>query len=143
KRERLESREQYWRSPSEKTEASPAKRICEDSKCRNVDVFSEIMCKMDFPHELIEEDLLCHTMKTLQQEIMLGGEGKKERDTVINKDCVESVVEWYTVELEYLLHATDDELGIPSTPQSEFVLSVNDDYGLFECLLQVESEAEH
>ncbi|GLJ26141.1 hypothetical protein SUGI_0501220 [Cryptomeria japonica] len=146
KRERIEESDESGRLCKD-PEASPPKRLCKDS---NIDVVCEIMNKMDnedlgLDPEEIEEEMVWDMMKMLQEQIAptpsfsddtgSSGYGFDELESTGDKDCS------FNAELDYLLGASDDELGIPGTPS---VNTVNDsDYdscGFFECLEMEEAE---
>ncbi|GLJ26128.1 hypothetical protein SUGI_0500950 [Cryptomeria japonica] len=173
KRQRFESRE-YSRNPSihVESEANPGKRVCDDSNCGNVDVFTEIMSQMDthevdFPQESILEELVWDMIKQLEGEIVSSssdeessvnkcgsnqicetlGDNGDEAQSVSRDDSTKLECEYITCygNLEDLLWVSDSEPRIPCSPQMDFCEAVNEyfqDYGFFECL-EMERDAEH
>ncbi|GLJ26154.1 hypothetical protein SUGI_0501480 [Cryptomeria japonica] len=143
KRERIEERNESGRF-CEEPEASPTKRLCKES---DIDVVCEITSKLDnedlgLSPEETEEEMLCDMLKMLEQEIGpspscsddtgTSSSGSDELECSGNEACS------FNAELDYLLGASDDELGILCSP------SVNDydhdSCGLFECFEMHEAE---
>ncbi|GLJ26142.1 hypothetical protein SUGI_0501250 [Cryptomeria japonica] len=130
KRQRIEERNESRRLCKE-PEASPPKRFCKDS---NIDVVIEVMSMMDNedPDE-IEEEMVWDMMKMLQEEIApspscsddtgSSGYGSDELESSRSEECS------FNAELDYLLGASDDELGIPGSPS----VNTANDYDYDSC----------
>ncbi|GLJ26145.1 hypothetical protein SUGI_0501310 [Cryptomeria japonica] len=146
KRERIDESDKSRRY-REEPEASPTKRLCKES---NIDVVCEIMSKMDnedlgLGSEEIEEEMVWEMMKMLQEQIAPTPSSSDDTETTSNRsdelECSAYEDCSFNAELDYLLGASDDELGIPSSPSMD---TVNDygteSYDFFECLEMEEFE---
>ncbi|GLJ26139.1 hypothetical protein SUGI_0501200 [Cryptomeria japonica] len=140
KRKHIEERDENGRF-CEEPEARSPKRLCKES---NINVVSEIMSKiynddLGLGVEEIEEEMVWDMMKMLEEEIGpspscsddtgTSSNGYDELESSGDKDCS------FNAEFDYLLSASDDELGIPCSPS---VNTGNDcDYDsrdFFKCL---------
>ncbi|GLJ26148.1 hypothetical protein SUGI_0501350 [Cryptomeria japonica] len=146
KRERIEESDQIGLF-CEESEASPQKRLCKDS---NIDLVCEIMSKMDnedvgvCPEE-IEEEMVWDMMKMFEEEIGPSPSCSDDTGTSSNwPDELESGGNEacsLNAELDYLLGASDDELGIPCSPSVDTVNDyVTESYDFFECVEMEEVE---
>ncbi|GLJ26144.1 hypothetical protein SUGI_0501270 [Cryptomeria japonica] len=146
KRERIEESDQIGLF-CEESEASPQKRLCKDS---NIDLVFEIMSKMDnedlgFCPEEIEETMVWDMMKMFEEEIGPSPSCSDDTGTSSNwSDELESGGNEacsLNAELDYLLGASDDELGIPCSPSVDTVNDyVTESYDFFECVEMEEVE---
>ncbi|GLJ26143.1 hypothetical protein SUGI_0501260 [Cryptomeria japonica] len=135
KRERIESDKSG--SFCEESEASLPKRFRKES---NFDVGCEIMSKMDNENlGLCPEEMVCDLMKMLEEEITRSPSCSDDTGTSSNSSVeLESGGNEacsFNAELDYLLGASDDELGIPCSPSVDTVNDYGtDSYDFVECL---------
>ncbi|GLJ30656.1 hypothetical protein SUGI_0607130 [Cryptomeria japonica] len=82
--------------------------------------FSELLCKDDedsfLAEDFVDANLVSDIMKSLADEIM-SSEQPCSFGSAVAEDCNSKSVS--NVDIEYLLGATDDELGIPPSPNTE------------------------